>query len=111
MLQVVRGYMQYTGEYRAGLMHGRGQMCWPDGLMCVCCCPSVAIAGLVMLFIPRSYDGEWCDGAKNGRGELLFPNGHRQHGVWEQDVLVHVLVHVVNGKVLPVVTPISATRK
>ena len=27
--------MQYTGEYRAGLMHGRGQMCWPDGSVCV----------------------------------------------------------------------------
>ena len=26
--------MQYTGEYRNGLMHGHGQMCWPDGSMC-----------------------------------------------------------------------------
>jgi hypothetical protein len=33
--QVVRGYMNYAGEYRAGLMHGHGQMCWPDGSMCV----------------------------------------------------------------------------
>ena len=63
------------------------------------------------IFFLCRYDGEWCDGAKNGRGEMLFPNGQRQHGVWEQDVLVHVLVHVVNGKVVPVVTPISAMRK
>ncbi len=57
-----------------------------------------------------SYDGEWREGAKHGRGELMFPNSRRQHGIWEQDVLVQVLVHVVNGKVVPVVTPISPSR-
>jgi hypothetical protein len=40
----------------------------------------------------------------------MFPNSRRQHGIWEQDVLVQVLVHVVNGKVVPVVTPISPSR-
>jgi hypothetical protein len=41
----------------------------------------------------------------------MFPNSRRQHGIWEQDVLVQVLMHVVNGKVVPVVTPISPIKK
>jgi hypothetical protein len=41
----------------------------------------------------------------------MFPNGRRQHGMWDNDVLTQVLVHVVKGKILPVATPIAAIKK
>ena len=110
-MQVVRGYMQYTGEYSGGVMHGHGQICWPDGSMCVLLHRRVlTIAPFISCFF-CSYDGLWRNGSRHGLGEMMLPNGRRQHGIWQEDVLTQVLVRVANGKMLPVSTRMSSIGK
>ncbi|MCB1319789.1 MAG: hypothetical protein KDK34_06030 [Leptospiraceae bacterium] len=53
--------VQYTGEFREGVINGQGEMHWADG---------------------RRYKGEWADGVQQGQGVMVWPDGRRYEGDW-----------------------------
>jgi hypothetical protein len=61
------GAPRYSGEWRRGLRHGRGQYTYPHRRI--------------------MYDGEWDRGAKSGRGTLTLVGQGAVVGVWRHDVL------------------------
>lgn len=60
-IYVFRSRARYEGEFAKGAMHGQGKMRYPDGAV---------------------YEGQWADNKKAGRGRLVTPSGKTQHGNW-----------------------------
>lgn len=56
----------YSGQWKDGLMHGRGIFLWPDG---------------------RRFEGEWKEGKENGQGTLALPDGCLYYGGWMQGLM------------------------
>ena len=55
---------KYEGEWREGLMHGRGKYTFADGTF---------------------YEGEWKDDKRHGRGKEAFADGRIYDGEWKED--------------------------
>jgi hypothetical protein len=68
---------RYEGEYRDGVMNGRGVATFESG---------------------NRYDGEWQDGRRTGRGVFTWPNGNRFEGQWEDGKRTGWGVHTFDGK-------------
>jgi len=61
---VVRANGTYTGEFRNGIIFGKGKMVYNNGDV---------------------YEGDWQNGLRHGQGTLTKQNGEVQSGVWEYD--------------------------
>jgi len=58
------GNNTYEGEWKSGIMNGKGKRTWPNG---------------------NTYDGEWKDGALHGKGIFKWKNGDMYDGDWVEN--------------------------
>ena len=78
----------YTGEYRGGMRHGRGELIEKDGSRYSGQWHENRMHGYGVYTWANGdrYEGQWRDGKRTGKGVYTWTNGDRYDGEWENDV-------------------------